>query len=717
MAADFSPSGLEALGLPSLTLESLERGGDPRVVNWVREAVVEGDRINRSDPSYERAEVGMRYVSGEQRVSAESRAEPPAYLSRTSINESRRVVNAHVSALTDIKPTFSYKSENPAFQLQADLLNKLTIASWLNQMQDVELGYAIKYALAAGTGDMVTTWDPHTTLGGDVKMSSRDFRDTLPVRPAPHGRSVQSWEGLVLRESHTVNAMRAAFPYHANAFRPTTDSLLSTLMGRVRSVAMKFMSPAGDTLSGLSVPAVASRIRSGEILLYRTYLNDRTVNLTSRPIPMGTPGASWSYIVPPGGYLFPYKRLIISTPEMLLFDGPSPYWHGQYPVSRLKLTDLPWQFLGQPLLHDLIPMQDAINQSIQDIMLGIRKWLDPAVKYNRGAVSESLMRILDARRPGAKIKVNQEGMKDGFQFLDGPNPQVLALALETLQFLLTRFDNLSGTPNLQEILALRQLPAADTIDRAYQAMTPEIRQEGRMIESFLRDVAEQSKVIRFQYESNAKRVMVLGDAGGLLDNFDFNPEVLVPALSPGDPGYAPQFDAQLTRDQRAQAMHKTIVFTLAPNSILSINASEQKMMRLQLSRMGMYDFWSLMESLEIPNIGAPPSIPLPPLTPVDPQTIMAMAQQDPSVLGKYTIDPNSGQILEIRQPVTVTERLIAQAQLGIGMQANAAGRKASGQNPPQMEQKGDGRTTVTESRHDRGPNSRPGPNGGDGARE
>lgn len=147
------------------------------------------------------------------------------------------------------------------------------------------------------------------------------------------------------------------------------------------------------------------------------------------------------------------------------------------------------------------------------------------------------------------------------------------------------------------------------------------------------------------------------------------------------------------------------------------------MLRLQLARMGYYDFWSLHETLETPNVGAPPNVPLPPLEPPPPGTLEAMLGQvmnTPGALGmlagggmpmpQYTdpvtnrtflMTPDSGQLLEIRQPVSITERLQAQALLGIGQVANPAGRKASGQSSPQMEEKSDGqggsRSTITES--------------------
>jgi hypothetical protein len=698
--SDFSSSGMESMGFPALTHEALTGQGDPRVLGWLREAVQEGDRISKSDPSYDKMSAGMAYVAGDQRPQSAPAQGKPSYIPSTTINESRRVVQSHASALTDLKPLFAYKSMNQAFTLQADLINKLTVAWWISTMADLELGHCVKFALCAGTGDLVTEWNPYLGMGGDLQISARDARDTLPIRPATHNRSIQAWDGLILRESHTVNVLKGLYPGMEHRFRPTTDSLLSTLMGRFRHTISRLISPGADTLSGLEAAPMASRVRSGEVLLYRTYLTDRTKNLTTKPIPMGTPGASWAYVVPPGGYLYPYKRLIVSTPDTILYDGPNTYWHGQFPVSRLKLWDLPWHFYGLPLLGDLIPMQDAINASIQDIMLGIRKWLDPSVTYDRSAVSESFMRGFDPQRPGTKIKLNTTGAREGFKINEGPPANVMQTALGTLQFLLDKFNDLSGTPNLNQLLALRQLPSADTLAKYWEAMTPELRAEGRQVEAFLRDVAEQSKVIRFQYESNAKRVAILGDAGLGLADFDFDPEAMVPSLNPGDVGYTPDLDASKPRHQRAQAFHKSIVFTLAPNSILAMNATEQKMIRLQLARGGMYDFWSLCESLEIPNIGAPPAIPLPPLTPIDPVMIAQMAMQPggaQAIAAKYTMDPMTGQLLEIRVPQTVTERLIAQQQMGIGMSQSPAGRKASGQAAPEMETKSDGRTTVTES--------------------
>jgi hypothetical protein len=115
------------------------------------------------------------------------------------------------------------------------------------------------------------------------------------------------------------------------------------------------------------------------------------------------------------------------------------------------------------------------------------------------------------------------------------------------------------------------------------------------------------------------------------------------------------------------------------------------MLFLQLARMGYVDYWTLLETLEVPGVGDPPPVGLPTLeepfteTVPDPETGMPVQKRK----------------MEIRAPTTITERLIAQNQLGIGMTQSPAGRKASGQQTPKMKQKSDSmgapRTTISES--------------------
>lgn len=699
---DFSPSGI--YGLPAISADTLRMGGDPRVLGWLQEAVQEGDLLNRDDPAYEQCEKGMRYIIGEQKDNSQLTLQ---YIPYAVINKSRKATQAHVSALTDIKPVFGYKALNPLFGFHGDLLNRLIVAWWLESMADMTLGDCIKYGLAGGTGDLAVEWDPGAGQGtGDHVIIAKDFRDTLPIRPSTNP-SPQLWQGVVFREAQSINAMRQKYPNYEAAFRPAPDNLLTTVMSRFRKVVARLQTPASDTLSGLASVPAARPVRPGDIVLYRTYLNDRTRNLTNKPLVMGDPTANWSYTVEPGDHLYPQKRLIVSTPELVLYDGPSPFWHSMYPFSRLKLWSVPWCFLGLSLLHDTIPIQDAINDLMKDLRLGLKQWTNPDTEFDKRSVSRSFQQAFDPQRPGKKIAIDQLGApnREPFKKHPGPEPTVLSLVLETYRQMCTEHDEQTGVANLQALMQLRQMPGADTIQKYYEAMTPELRQEGRQVESFLRDVAHMFKYNIFQFETSTRRRNLLGDAALALEDFDFDPDTLVPAMDQfGEPdpmtgvptptpGYMPQLDRSKSRSERAKAFSKLFVFTVAPNSILAMAAQEKKMMNFQLARMGYLDFWTLHETLETPNVGNPPPIPLPPLQPITDVQELGIGL----ATGKYMPDPmRPGQFLELRTPLTITERLQAQQMMGIGMTENPAGRKASGQEAPEIEDKGD-RTTVTES--------------------
>lgn len=713
--ADFSRSGV--LDLPPTSSEQLQHG-DPRVIGWLREWVQEGDAINRMDPSYDLIGRAQDYIVGQQRSPDQCKLK---YLPQVVINETRKAMQAHVAAITDLKPVAGWKT-NPEYQVQANMLNQYLMAEWMATMMDLDLGDCVKYSLAGGTGDLVIDWDPHAPVGGSHQLTARDPRDTLPLRPS-FGRSNQLWEGVCFREEHTVNVLRGMYPTKAHLFKSSPDTLLGQVMGRFRTGVSRLVSPADplDTIAWPGTAATTKKARAGSIVVYRAYFNDRTRNLTDKPIVMGTPGTNWAYLVQPQQPLYPRKRLIVATDDTLIYDGPNTYWHGMFPFCRLKLWSVPWQFLGVPLFNDLLPLQDAINETVGDVRLAISQWTNPDITYNRTAVSEATMKLMDPRRPGKRVKV-MPGFGDPWKKEEGPAPQIIQMGIELWERLTQKFTDLSGTANLQALLQLRQMPSADTIQKYYEALTPEIRSEARQVELFLRDFSEMVKINYFQFLTQSKRVQILGQGGQLLNDFDFDPEQFVPALLPGSPGYTPELDANTTtRDQRAQFFHKQFVFIVQPNSVLAMDATERKMMRVQLARMGYYDFWSLHETLETPNVGAPPAIPLPPLSPPPPDVLPMMLQQvmmpgamqamgagamglpsytDPATQRTFSLDPASGQILEIRVPVTVTERLQAQATMGIGQTVNPAGRKATGGAPPKQETKNDepgGRSTITES--------------------
>ena len=136
--------------------------GDPRVVGWLREWVQEGDLINRQDPSYDLIGRAQDYIVGHQLSPEQCKLK---YLPQVTINETRKAMQAHVSAITDLKPVAGWKT-NPEYQVQANMLNQYLMAR-VGHHDDGPRpgGHASSTRSPAGTGDMVVDWDPHAPHG------------------------------------------------------------------------------------------------------------------------------------------------------------------------------------------------------------------------------------------------------------------------------------------------------------------------------------------------------------------------------------------------------------------------------------------------------------------------------------------------------------------------------------------------------------------------
>lgn len=669
MATDYDKVG-GFITSPSGHSSTIYPQDDGRLLGWLHEARAEGDSINRADPGFDKMDTAQSYVMGDQMT-----GDHPSYLHRLVVNQSKKAIRTHVSALTDVSPLFGWRSQNPRYQDHGGILDKYTIIWWINTFADLALADVLRYSLIGGSGDCVVEYDPYFTDGGNTRLIPRDPRDTLPLRPT-RGLSLQDWEGVTIRESHSPNKLKYLFPEKAAYL--TEDS------GKLQGIFTKFRrlgnvtSATTYTLDGLKGGNPNSsplKTVAPEITLYRTFVHDRTINQTGKPMLMGKAGTNWSYLADPGQALYPNGRLLVWTERCVLFDGPSPYWHGYFPISRLKVDPWPWSFFGIGTLNDLMPGQDILNNTVNDILQVFSQWV------NRGSIWDSkapqgVYQRFDPRKPNWKVK-RPNAFGDGMKPVDGP--QLPPWTMQFLQFMFQKFDDIAGTANIQALLQLRQAPGADTIEKFMEALTPEIRMEGRQLEFFLRDVAMMLKGNIFQFETKERRFATLGESATLLEDLDYDPVTMIPGMVKGEPGYVPDLDVNLPRHQRARFFMHQFSFRVAPNSILAMEAQTRKLLYLQLARQGYLDFWTLMEILGIPNVGQPPAVPLMPLNwKVDPE------------------DPQPPPMVP-RVPVTITERLQAQQQMGIGQTVSPVGRKASGQESPSIKERSDGSSTITES--------------------
>lgn len=675
---EFNPIEPGGSGVP---FESYEAD----ILNWVSEAVAEGEGIIKDEPAYNEIDKHISYIMGDQ---IDQRR--PTGLSNCPDNRLKTILNQTVAALTDIHPLFGFKTYNADFKDQEDVLVKLSQAWWVNTFADLKLADVIKFAAGLGTGYCEVSWDASAGGGaGDIVLHPLDPRDVLPIRPQLNG-SVQDWEGVIIRSAKSPGELKVRFPDKAHRIEADNQpSIVARTWSRARKLMSLVISPSAvDSVNASNARNAPKRLPTCD--LFTIYVKDRRLSVDAAPRIVGDPRTTWSYTVYPVGWkevpdgtdsdnnpkyrtatiedskLYPRGRLLICTKKAVLYDGPNPYWHGMFPVTKLCLDPWPWSLLGLGLVHDIIPIQDALNETLNGILDHIKKLLRPAVVADKKAVANSIWERLDSRVPGIKLKVNPSVGK-GVEFVS-PEP-LPDYTFEMLTWLGTEMDYHAGTANLTALSQLNQVPGENTIEKMQEALSPVLRLKGRLLEFFLREIGEMVKANFFQFYNLPRRVAILGDAGMVFNDFDFDPGSLIPAYSKDDPNYSWDLDKSRPRSERARWFHKNFTFTITPNSLLAISQMTRKLMYMQLRSMTppLVDKWTLWEVLEVPNGGTPPG-------------------------GEQTIDmrliAEQMQMAQIQPIVQATA--MAGAMGAAGMMGSAPeGRPSTYQEAPSLQQKSD----------------------------
>ena len=607
-------------------------------------AIQEGQSFLESQDGYNKTDEIIRAIMGTQ-YDDKLR---PATLSKLNINHMGKIGLDLASSLTDIKPFFTYKTTNTRFQQQAEMGQKLASAWWMNRLIDLKFCDVIKYSLAAGSGYAHLVYDRDLQ---DLNLIPEDPRDVLPIRPNDY-ISVQNAFGVVIRRERTVNYLRHMYPQYANQIHADREGSYAAMAKKASyqrtlqnlGLVSGFMA---NLWSGLGGRPNAAPLTVPVSDVFTIYVKDESLNMTKGDVLMGDADSNWSYVVKPGEPLYPRKRCIVMTPscKQPLYDGPNIYWHGQFPCPKLTLDPWPWSWLGKSPLKDVLPIQNQIDRTARGLADKLEKIWQPDLIGDQKSISKAAMDRINTRAAGLRLRTAVAGN----MAVNEPQVQGIQVGLEVLQMLIGQAKELSGTQELTSLVQLGQLPSSETIERLLESMSPAIRLRSRVMEAFMRELAMQVLMNFFQFYTQAMRIAVLGPRGQTFEDFDFDPGTLIPdMLSMGmmDNGGNP-----LPRYERAREFIRYFTYQIAPGSLLAASEVTDKLMYLQLTRMGACDFITLMEKLGINNIA------------------------------KASVMEAAG--------TTIMERLQWQQSAGIGMQvgpagASSAGRKASGQQMPRM---------------------------------
>lgn len=641
---------------------------DPlNLLGYLREATQEGDNFLRRQHGYLRIDLAQRMVMDEFVGDVRS-----ADLSQVTDNEFGSIALQLQAQNTDTRPFFLYSTKNPSYQAQARMLNACAEHWWLSRQIDMRFRDGINGCSTGGTSCLWTTWNPDLNGGlGDLETRYIDGRDALPVRPFSY-HSYQDCEILIIRQERSTNELRRRWPTYADQIQE--DRRLSVTTDEAETYSEKVISGMGQSpffryLNSLRSRSAMSAGQFPVTDLFTAYIHDYSRNKSKHTKLMGpwsldgkTPRSNWSYRVEPGERLYPGYRVVVAAGGLggaaggcVLHDGPGNYWHDQFPASKLTLIQWPFErcYLGKAPLWPIMEWQKELNKAQRAIADHTEKFVEPdlVIDQNSG-LSRSSAEKIRSRKAGGKF-YKRPGPGDGYRFeYPPPLPAEIILRPDTI---IGRMRSLAQVFDPQTVLNKGQLPANETLTAVLSSHTAGIRAMSRTLEAFMREFGTQAAFNFTQYRTKAERLTLLGPLGATPQDYDIDPEVLVPAFVGDDYDLhgnvkPDRLTSPRTRRSRAKDYLRYFSFDVRPNSMLKAAHQDEELKYMQLARGGFIDPVTMLERMDFPNIG-----------------------QDQIPGG---------------DPGTVVGRLLKLSELAMLGQVGPAGRKSSGQEAPQMKSSG-----------------------------
>ena len=522
-----------------------------RKLNWLKESMEEGQAWLRSQRGYGDWKKSMDTLAG--RPDAQM---IPTYRSQLVTGRLKRNTKEVIGACANIKPIWAYSSDNPAFGPQKNMMNKTTRAIYLEQFLDLGIKKTLQWSASTCTGWLRPVYRRENagTGRGNLNFDSYGSPSVLPNQLPSNNDWNQAYT-VTLLDEFPVYMAHGMFPDYQEQLKPTksmfwySSDIRKAAKGNLfQRMWASWGRGAGKHLSDLYVPVAY------------TYVLDLAVNKTDTMIPMGTPGTSWYYEVPFVGQrlktgtdhrsgqptyreadendarLYPYRRLIISSDECIMYDGPAFDWHGELPLIPFCLDDWAWEAIGFSIMRDGYQIQQSINELERGVMDKNRAQLDMALAYDINSVTKNEANTFDPMQPRARVGY------DG-SLVDQPFKQVVPDAvLEIADSAWKGIDHLEQTMDYQmainSIQALAKARAlggnADNLEKLMEADGPIVRDISRNVERGLSRAGNQTKYIILQYYT-AQRVMQYVGANGITqETFDYDPKSLVPSHLPDE---------------------------------------------------------------------------------------------------------------------------------------------------------------------------------------
>jgi len=684
MALPFSDQHREWQAPPADARESYKLG-------WLNEAVEEGQhfiRAQRGTLDWTRA---LDIVAG--RYHAKEILE---YRSDLTANRLKTNIEVFVAGLAAIRPWGGYDSVEP-FRPLARLMNEVTRALYLEGFWDCDIKSALQWSALTGSAFIHPVYrrDMAGQGHGRIELDTFGVPSVLPLQLPANGNYQRAY-AVTLMDERPIYEAHGMFWQYQEKLKPTSSRYWYA--GEIRKAAesnadrRRWFDPFKRETQ--------SRERNLLIPIRYTTIIDLSINTSGVTMHMGEPDSSWYYQVPtykgeiPDGHggtrratehdcrIYPFRRLMISSEACVMYDGPAFNWHGELDLIQMSLDRWPFEPNGFSMVHDGWRIQKALDGIDRGIMDKIMADMDRPLAYNMNAVTKREAMQVDLMQPRQRVAFDGDVVDKPFTEIAPPD--VYRVSAETLNMreqLKQDLDYLYQTRDIVELGKARALgKGMDQIEALISANGPLVKDKSRSMEKTVCQLANQVKFLVLQFMDTARLIAYIAEDGKSII-FDYDPTSMVPSHLPGEADVdsgGKIIPSPTPRLQRARWLAWRMPQSLTAHSLHEIHQLTYRLVLMQLRQRG-YQVaeCDVLEANDIPDVKHTPGA-----------TTQERFQQEKKDQLAFMVE---------MQKVAQGYGLDASELMGMQGGQKPPGRPPSGQKPPEMKHKGDGRPTITES--------------------
>lgn len=557
----------------------------------------------------------------------------------------KRGVLEIVEALADIRPYWGYSTENKAFLSECNMMSKVAKSIYMESFVDRAIKDALQFAAISGAG-FIYPFYSRSKFGmgdGEFVFMALGQPDVLPIQ-LPRGRNYQNAYIVTLVIPMGVAEAHARFPEFQQYLKPFGEKTYArTPSGNSERAydqnrwRMHKIGNKREQFCDIYYTYVLDlRINDGEKDEEGNPILGEDGNPIGKPLEMGESGTSWAYTVPYVGQqitrfedgksvtrpateddcrVYPYRRLLISCNEALMYDGPGFDWHGMVPLVPFYLDEWAWEDTGFSLFQGTANTQDAIDDLMRYIYRVAMARANPGKVYNTDITTGDKQAKLTSRQAealdpfdpgigwGVDGDIKEPVLRPPFPEWCYNIPEWVMKIVEFLQVSIMRQLGHDQIKSLEKLRANISDP-----EKLLDAEGPTVMGTSRSMERGFRDLAEMLKFLIIQYMTTPRLMQYVGADGIAPEVFDYAPEMITPSHMPGetmtDPAGNPVASTVSAYERAKNFVTNLRTFT-TPHSMHYIAQAQKKLNLLALIGKNVpIDPETLATEFDLPNWGS-----------------------------------------------------------------------------------------------------------------